>query len=79
MHCAHCGFENEADARLGRHLPERARLTFFGEEAASKEQTVRGYKVKVRYKTVSEAEKKTRKQAIAEAILKALRRLKLEE
>ena len=38
--------------------------------------TVRGYKVKVKYKTVPEAEKKTRKQAIAETILKALRRMK---
>ena len=45
-------------------------------EGAGKEGTVLGYKVKVKYKPVTEAEKKTRKQAIAETILKAMKRLK---
>lgn len=44
--------------------------------AASKEQTVRGYKVKTNYQTVSEAEKRARKKVIAEAILEALREKK---
>jgi hypothetical protein len=47
--------------------------------AASKEQTVRGYKVKTKYKPVSEAEKKARKKVIAETILTALRKKKDDE
>jgi hypothetical protein len=41
-------------------------------DAAKQEQTVRGYKVKVRYKPVNETEKKARKKVIAETILQAL-------
>lgn len=44
--------------------------------AAATDETVRGYKVKVRYQPVDEAEKATKKQAISTVILKALRRLK---
>jgi hypothetical protein len=47
--------------------------------AASKDTTVRGYKVKVRYKSMGEAEKNERKQAIAQTILGALKRLKDKE
>jgi len=45
-------------------------------QAASKDTTVRGYTVKVRYKPMGEAEKSERKQAIARTILGALKRLK---
>jgi hypothetical protein len=45
-------------------------------EAAAKEETVRGYKVKVQYRPVDEAQQKARKQAIAQTISQALRRLK---
>jgi predicted lipid-binding transport protein (Tim44 family) len=43
--------------------------------AATKEQTVRGYNVKVKYNTVNEAEKKARKKVIAETVLQALRKM----
>ena len=54
-------------------------LTFLDEQeanAATKEQTVRGYKVKVKYRALEESEKKTRQQAIAQTILQAMRRMK---
>ncbi len=45
-------------------------------QAAATEQTIRGYKVKTNYTTISEAEKKTRKKIIAETIVKALKKMK---
>jgi hypothetical protein len=45
-------------------------------EAAERQDTVRGYRVKVQYRGLGEEEKKSRKQAISEVILKALKRLK---
>jgi Type IV secretion-system coupling protein DNA-binding domain/TraM recognition site of TraD and TraG len=45
-------------------------------KTAAKEETVRGYRVKVQYRPVAEEEKKSRKQAISEVIIKAFRRLK---
>jgi hypothetical protein len=45
-------------------------------QAASKEETVRGYKVKVKYRPINEEEKKARKQAISQTIIQALKRLK---
>jgi hypothetical protein len=44
--------------------------------AARREETVHGYKVKVQYQPVGEEEKKAKKQAISQVILKAVRRLK---
>ena len=44
--------------------------------AATREQTVRGYKAKVKYRPVDEKKKKARKKVIAETILQALRRMK---
>lgn len=44
--------------------------------AASKEETVRGYKVKVQYRPVGGAEKSARKQAISQVVLGALKRLR---
>jgi hypothetical protein len=44
--------------------------------AAGREETVRGYKVKVQYRKVTEGEQKARKQAISQVILGAFRKLK---
>ena len=67
---------------------DREKVLFFGpedlflyleKEAAteiSKEERVKGYRVKVRYKPVEEEEKKTKREAIAKVILEAMRRLK---
>ena len=48
-------------------------------KAAIKEETVRGYKVKVKYRRVDEADKKARKQAIMQTILEGLKRAKKQE
>jgi len=58
-------------------LPE-AFITYLDEssaENASTEKTVRGYKVKVRYTSVSDEEKKKRRKAIADVILQSMKRL----
>lgn len=44
-------------------------------KGAAREGTVRGYKVKVQYRAVGDAEEKARKQAISEVILGALKKL----
>ncbi len=54
-------------------------LAFLDEEdakGAENIQTVKGYKVKVKYRAVSDAEKKARRQAIAQTILQAMKRMK---
>ena len=43
---------------------------------AEKEERVKGYRVKVRYKPVEEEEKKTKREAVAKVILQAMRRLR---
>ena len=43
---------------------------------ASKEERVKGYKVKVQYQPVKEEEKRTKREAVAQVIVQALRRLK---
>ncbi len=43
---------------------------------ASREETVHGYKVKVQYQPLAPEEKDSRKQAISQVILRALKRLK---
>jgi len=45
-------------------------------EAASEEARVRGYKVKVQYQPVNEAEKKVKREAVANVIIQALKRMK---
>jgi hypothetical protein len=45
-------------------------------QAASREETVRGYKVTVKYRAIPEADRYARKQAISKTILQALKRLK---
>lgn len=52
---------------------------FFEEEAAkesTKEERVKGYKVKVNYQPVSKADKERKREAVGEVMLKALKRLK---
>jgi hypothetical protein len=61
-----CALIEEKHHRLDAQLDARA---------ATKEQTVRGYNVKVKYNTVNEAEKKARKKVIAETVLQALRKM----
>ncbi len=48
-------------------------------DSVSKEERVKGYKVKVKYQPVAEAEKKTKREALAKVILKGLRRQKDKE
>ncbi len=43
---------------------------------ASKEERVKGYKVKVQFQPVAEEEKRTKREAVAGVIVQALRRLK---
>ncbi|GAG56524.1 unnamed protein product, partial [marine sediment metagenome] len=53
-------------------------FSYLEEEAAfeeSKEERVKGYKVKVRYQPVGETEKRTKREAVGQVILQALRRL----
>jgi hypothetical protein len=52
---------------------------YLEKEAASlagKEERIKGYKVKVQYQPVIESEKKTRREAVGQVILQALRRMK---
>ncbi len=70
---------SEKDLDRIRFFTPEEFLSFLEEldaKAATKEHTVRGYKVEVKYRTVSEAEKKARKQAIAQTVVQALRRMK---
>ncbi|MCE5306072.1 MAG: type IV secretion system DNA-binding domain-containing protein [Acidobacteriales bacterium] len=73
-------------AALGEQ--DSARVRLFGPEelfsfisqleanAAGKEEVVKGYKVRVRFKSVGDAQEKARKQAIAQTVAQALKRLK---
>jgi hypothetical protein len=54
-------------------------LSFLDEEeakAATTEQTVKGYKVKVKYRALNESERKSRRQAIAQTILQSMKRMR---
>jgi hypothetical protein len=46
---------------------------------AGKEERIKGYKVKVQYQPVMEAEKKVKREAVGQVILQALRRMKEEK
>jgi hypothetical protein len=48
-------------------------------ESAAKQETVRGYRVKVQYRGLNEDEKNSRKQAISDVIVRALKRLRREK
>lgn len=45
-------------------------------EGRSKEETIKGYKVKVKYKPLTQEEQKVRKEAVAKTVLQAMKRLK---
>ena len=52
---------------------------YFEKEAASsagKEERIKGYKVRVNYQPVTQAEKKVKREALANVILKGIRRQK---
>ncbi|OLE55416.1 MAG: hypothetical protein AUG51_02865 [Acidobacteria bacterium 13_1_20CM_3_53_8] len=48
-------------------------------EGSNKEETVRGYKVRVKYTTLTDTDKQARKKAISQVIMQALRRMKKQE
>lgn len=48
-------------------------------ESKSKEETIKGYKVKVKYKSITAEEQKARKEAVAKTVLQAIKRLKEKE
>jgi hypothetical protein len=65
-------------ARVHFFTPEELFAFLETQEArtASREDTVKGYKVRVQFRPVGEQEKDTRRQAISQVILGALKRLK---
>jgi Type IV secretion-system coupling protein DNA-binding domain len=70
---------SEAEARQVQFLTPEELFGFIESldaKAAGKEETVRGYKVKVQYQPLEESDKKVRKQAVSQVIFRALRRLK---
>lgn len=51
-------------------------LDQFTAESKGKEETIKGYKVRVKYKSLSSDEQKARKEAIAKTVLQAMKRLR---
>jgi hypothetical protein len=72
----------EPDKKKVLFLQPEELFFYLEEEAAkveTKEERVKDYKVKVQYQPIQETEKKTRKEAVAQVILGALRRMKDEK
>jgi hypothetical protein len=71
-------FDEEQLRRIHFCTPEEAFAVLEGieAEAASTTGTVRGYKVKTKYKSVSEQEKTAKREAVSQVIAKAMKRLK---
>jgi len=69
---------DEESKRVRVLTPEElfAFLDSLDAQGAAREGNVRGYKVKVKYRAVGDAEEKARKQAISDVILGALKKLK---
>jgi len=70
---------NESDQGKVLFFKPEEVFSYLEKEAAleaEKEERVKGYRVKVRYKPVEEEEKKTKREAVAKVILQAMRRLK---
>lgn len=70
----------EQQMRVLFHQPEDL-FAFLEEEAArreAKEERVKGYRVKLNYQAVKEPEKKMKREAVAQVIVKAMRRMKEE-
>lgn len=74
-------FDSESQQRIHFFLPEEfvAFLEYSGVKEASATQTVRGYKVNVKFKSADDKEHKTQRQAVAKVILQALKRMKKEK
>jgi hypothetical protein len=69
----------ESDQRKISFFPPEELFQYFEEEAAAeltKEERVKGYKVKVQYQAASEDEKKAKREAVAQVILQAMRRMR---
>jgi len=64
--------------RVQFYLPEDFFMYIdqIGAESKGKEEVIKGYKVKVKYKSLTAEEQKARKQAIAQTVLQAMRRLR---
>ena len=72
----------EADRDRVLFLEPEELFFYLGEETGDEavgEQRVKGYKVKVRHKPVEEAEERAKREAVAQVILQALRRLRDEK
>jgi hypothetical protein len=71
-------FDEEQLRRIHFCTPEEAFAVLEGieAEAASTTGTVRGYKVKTMYKSVSEQDKTAKREAVSQVIAKAMKRLK---
>jgi len=70
---------NEADAKKVSLFSPEEFFSFVGQleaAGASSDGVVKGYKVKVRYNPVSEADEKARKKAIAQTLASSMKRLK---
>ncbi len=74
-------FDQPLHERILLSQPEE--LPFFFESEAARqaggEERVKGYKVKVQYQPVGTSEKKAKREAVAQVILKAMKRMKDEE
>lgn len=71
-------FDKPSHEKISLLQPEEL-LFFFESEAARQaggEERVKGYKVKVQYQPVGTLEKKTKREAVAQVILKAMRKMK---
>ena len=70
---------NESDRKKVLFFQPEELLLYFEEAAAaeiSKEERIKGYKVKVTYQATKEEEKKAKREAIAQVILQALKRMR---
>jgi TraM recognition site of TraD and TraG len=75
---AETALSDEDRKRISYLTPEEF-LTFLEEkkaEGAGKDQTVRGYKVKGKYRSLGEEERRARKKVVAQTVLHALRKMK---
>jgi len=69
----------ESEQRILFFFQPEELLMFLEEESAAelaKEERVKGYKVKVKYQAASEGEKKAKREAVANVIIQALKRMR---
>jgi hypothetical protein len=73
---------NESDQKKVLFFQPEHLFLYLEEEAAadaSKEERVKGYKVKVQYQPIKESEKKAKREAVAQVILQAMKRMREKE